>query len=127
MQEILKIDIARITKFKYTEYYSQNTPVKKGSDKLTEDYKLYITSEGVDKKIPILEKGMVVRDTNHNKIAIVLGVIDYVWGEARIDTDGMQPIKNLIPLTKEKFDFYMKMDEENNKNQEVNKIYAKLI
>jgi hypothetical protein len=39
--------------------------------------------------------GDVVYDEGNKCVGVVLGCIDYVGGELRLDSDGMQPIENL--------------------------------
>ena len=48
-------------------------------------------------------KGDVVYDKGNKTVGIVLGVIDLEGGELRLDSDGMQPIKNLRPAKLEDF------------------------
>ena len=48
--------------------------------------------------------GDVMYDKENNAIGIVLGCIDTVCGDLRLDSDGMQPIDNLRLATIEDFD-----------------------
>lgn len=56
-----------------------------------------------DTKVPF-RQGDVVFDEVNQCIAIILGTIDLKGGELRLDTDGMQPIKNLRPALLEDFE-----------------------
>jgi hypothetical protein len=48
--------------------------------------------------------GDLMYDKENNAVGVVLGCIDTVSGELRLDSDGMQPIDNLRPATMEDFD-----------------------
>jgi hypothetical protein len=73
--------------------------------------------------------GDIMYDKEHNAIGIVLGCIDEVCGELRLDSDGMQPIDNLRPATMEDFSiedvgFKPSMKEELELAQNERKVYA---
>jgi hypothetical protein len=71
----------------YPEFFPSDTPVDESE-----------VPEGC------FRQGHVVYDEENKCIAIVLGTIDFVGGELRLDTDGMQPTENLRLATLEDFE-----------------------
>jgi hypothetical protein len=71
----------------YPEFFPSDTPVD-------------------ESQIPkgCFRQGDVVYDQENRCIAIVLGTIDIVGGEIRLDTDGMQPTENIRLATLKDFD-----------------------
>lgn len=65
------------------------------------EYPAYL-ERGIEKPLPEdswLEPGLVVHNKNHNSLGVVLGMIDYSYGDVRTDADGMVSIDDLRPAS----------------------------